>query len=300
MTRLASKHSTATEAIVVALLALALYLPFLAIQYDTNGISEAAALESGQLVNKNHMLYRPVGLLVYRAAQMLGYHGNSLYVLQVLNAMCGSIGVGLAYALFKFSTRGRAAAALGCFWLATSFVYWIFSTDAAYITLAGTLALGAMVCIAYSKSSTAVIASGILLSLSILTWQAGIFLVPTALMFMIAGAKRPVFHDGALLLVTIGLTAGPIYLLTAYTLSDARSPAGLWAWFTNYSEGPALPLWGVWSAGRFETAAVSALRSVVPVLLAIRPSAITRSVQLGESQWISRWRLCLCWSFSQC
>ena len=91
-----------TGAVLTAVLALGLYLPFLAIQYDTNGI---AALEAGQLINKNHMLYRPIGLLVYSALQHFGYAGNSLMVLQTINAICGAAGIGLAYALFKWATR---------------------------------------------------------------------------------------------------------------------------------------------------------------------------------------------------
>src|SRR6185503_9983376 len=87
--------STALESGIAGLLALGLYLPFLSVQYDTNGIAEAVALEAGQLVNKNHMLYRPLGLLIYRALQHFGYAGNSLLVLQTLNAVCGAVGIGL-------------------------------------------------------------------------------------------------------------------------------------------------------------------------------------------------------------
>ena len=123
-------RSTAFEASVVGVLAAGLFLPFLAVQYDTNGIAEAANLEAGQLVNKSHILYRPVGLVIYRALQHLGYAGNSLLVLQTLNAVCGAVGIGFAYAVFKWAARDRTAAAFGAFWLATSFVDWIFSTEA--------------------------------------------------------------------------------------------------------------------------------------------------------------------------
>src|SRR5436190_11940797 len=117
MSKRPSEFSTALEAAIVAILALGLYLPFLAIQYDTNGIAEAAAVEAGQLVNKNHMLYRPIGLAVYRLLQHFGYAGNSLLVLQTLNAVCGAIGIGLAYALFKWAARDRPAAVIGTVWL---------------------------------------------------------------------------------------------------------------------------------------------------------------------------------------
>src|SRR4051812_35585388 len=93
-------RATIIEAATVAIFALTLYLPLLAIQFDTNGIAEAVALEAGQLVNKNHMLYRPLGFVIYRALQYLGYSGKSLLVLQTMNAICGAAGIGLAYAVF--------------------------------------------------------------------------------------------------------------------------------------------------------------------------------------------------------
>src|SRR5437867_13318369 len=85
-----SERTTAIEATIIAIVALGLYLPFLAIQYDGNGIVEAAALEAGQLVDKNHMLYRPVGLFVYRAVQRFGYAGHSRLVPRTTHAICAA------------------------------------------------------------------------------------------------------------------------------------------------------------------------------------------------------------------
>jgi hypothetical protein len=199
-----SEGATAIEAVAIGILALGLYLPFLAIQFDTNGIMEATALEAGQLVNKNHMLYRPIGVAIYDSLQHFGYAGNSLLVLQTMNAVCGAIGIGLAYAFFKWAAHDRAAAVVGSVWLATSFSYWLFSTDAAYITLAGMCALAALACIVYTESAAGAVAAGIFTTLSILTWQASIFLVPTFLMLFAAGAKRPALRHAAIFATTTG------------------------------------------------------------------------------------------------
>jgi hypothetical protein len=88
-----------------AAVAFLLYAPFLAIQYDTNGIVEAQGVEGGQLVPHNHILYRPVGWSVYTAGRALGYSGNALHVLQILNAALGAIGIGLAYLIFEGVTH---------------------------------------------------------------------------------------------------------------------------------------------------------------------------------------------------
>src|SRR2546425_3826127 len=283
MAKHSSERTTAIEAAFAAILALGLYLPFLAIQYDVNGIAEAAALEARQLVNKNHMLYRPIGLLLYHAVQRIGYTGNSLLVLQTMNAICGAAGVGLAYAVFKSATRDKAAAAMGSFLLGTSFVYWLFSTDAAYIPLAAAFALAAMASLAYTQSWVSVVAAGVWTSLSILTWQADIFLVPTLLSLLIARGRRPLFRHAAIFAMTLGLTAGASYMLAAVASHGWLGLRGFWTWFSSYSEGGTpLPQWGVWGPERIENASVSALRSIVPVLLAEPPSEITRSVQLGR------------------
>ena len=76
MIKAPTARTTAREATLIATLALGLYLPFLAIQYDVNGIAEAVALEAGQLVNKSHMLYRPAGRFIYRTLQYSGYGGT--------------------------------------------------------------------------------------------------------------------------------------------------------------------------------------------------------------------------------
>src|SRR5215813_1019508 len=169
MTKKSPRRDAWLDTMLITILALGLYLPFLAVQYDINGIAEAVALEARLPINKNHIVYRSVGLVVFRLLQAAGYEGNSLVVLQVINAFCGAAGVGLAYAVFKRTAGARAAAILGSFWLATSFSYWVFSTDAAYITVAAFFLLSAIACIEYGRSIAAVAAAAVFASLSILT-----------------------------------------------------------------------------------------------------------------------------------
>src|SRR5947208_12820573 len=88
----AMKRGRGTEFAGVTIAALCLYLPFLSIQYDPNGVLEAMSIESGTVLNKNHILYRPLGLLVWRVAQVFGYHGPSLPVLQIITGIAGALG----------------------------------------------------------------------------------------------------------------------------------------------------------------------------------------------------------------
>ena len=131
------KRTLLIEFLAVTVLALQLYLPFLSIQYDPNGLIEATGIENGPLLNKNYMLYRPLGLFAGRALHLAGYSGNSLPVLQAINAVAGALGVGFAFLAFRGLSANRTAALMGAGFLGTSFPYWVSATDVFYITLAG-------------------------------------------------------------------------------------------------------------------------------------------------------------------
>ena len=117
------------EVLAVTFVSLGLYLPFLSIQYDPNGLIEAMAVENGPLLNKNHMLFRPLGLLAWRALHLAGYTGNSLHVLQAISAVAGAFGIGFAFLAFRGLSESRASAYAGTAFLATSFTYWVSATD---------------------------------------------------------------------------------------------------------------------------------------------------------------------------
>src|SRR5262249_22092931 len=128
------------ESSLVTLAGLALFLPFLSLQYDTNGIVEALAVESGELFHKNHLLYRLMGYAAYRGLQLTGHSTRAIVVLQTMNAVCGALGLGLAYMIYRRAVQNRQAALAGTLLLGCSLIYWLFSTDAAYITAAATFA----------------------------------------------------------------------------------------------------------------------------------------------------------------
>jgi hypothetical protein len=266
--------------LLITIIALGLYLPFLSIQYDTNGILEASAVESRALFDKNHMLYRPLGFICYRLAQSFGYAGNSYFILQVLNAFCGALGVGLAYLVFRRQTNDRAAAIFGAALLATSYVYWFFSTDVFYITLAAVLAAGSLACASLGSSTRWAVAAGVFAAFSMLTWQASMFLVP-AVLLLFAIDRRPLrdfitFAGGAVVI------AVPAYVVLAFSSNGLMSPLNLWRWFTSYGARLSLPMWGAWGWDRVEIGAKTALTSIVALPLGIWPNQITKSTQLGR------------------
>ena len=255
------------------------FLPFLAIQYDTNGVIEALAVESGQLFQKNHMLYRPLAFVIYSSLHWLGYSAGALSILQVMNAVCGALAAAFAYVAYKRMTGNRLASAAGVLFLATSFTYWLFSTDAAYITLAALFASAGLACLLCGESWICTIGAGIAVSFSVLTWEAAVFAVPAMALLLPAGdrmKKLPAFT------VTAGVLSTLAYLIAALGLHRWTGPLEFAGWLTSYGEGGSLPMWGKWESARILSAGASAVRSIVPALLAVPLSEITSTVQLGR------------------
>lgn len=236
---------------------LLLYLPFLSINYDPNGIAEAGYLEGGVLVSPNHIIYRPVGAAVYWAAEALGYHGRPLYVLQVLNAFCGAAGVGLAFLAFrKLGARPWAALAASVLW-GTSFIYWFFSTDVSYVTMAGVFMAAAILCrgvLIESRSHRAAAGLGISCALAALSWQAAIFAFPLAV-WSLRRRARELGLAVAAWIVLLGGSYAALGFLHGY-----KSPAALMRWSLNYG-GDRLPEFGHFEPERLALAGEAAVRS---------------------------------------
>jgi hypothetical protein len=226
------------------------------------------------------MIYRPLGLLVWRTAQFAGYDESSLTLLQAFNALAGAIGVGLAYVAFKRTAGNRAAALIGAVFIATSFTFWVCATDVFYLTLAGMFAAGAIACVVYASSTRWIVTAAILTALSICTWQASIFLIPALLLLLPRNLRT--LPAAATLAGTSVLLAGITYTVVAFTSRGLTTPRELWTWFTTYGETATLAIWGVWESTRIPVAAVTALDSILAVRLAATPYEWLHPVQLGR------------------
>src|SRR5262245_7888984 len=105
-----TKHWTTRELAIVAGVFLLFYLPFLSIDYDSNGVIEAADVETGRRFSPNHILYTLLGRGLFLIAQAVGYEGRAIYLLQTFNAFCGAIGVAVACVAFVRLGAPRRAA----------------------------------------------------------------------------------------------------------------------------------------------------------------------------------------------
>jgi hypothetical protein len=272
--------STRSSFLLLTTLALLLYAPFLAIQYDTNGMVEAQSMERGILLPHNHMVYRPIGFVLYSMVKQLGYSGNSLPVFQGFNAVCGALSVGLCYVAFTRLMLRPITAAVASLWWGTTLITWYISTDATYMALASTFAAAALAVTAGGSERRHAVWSGVLAALCVFTWQAGVFLIPGLLAIWWLKKDRQAMWT--LLAVSGGLIF-VVYLLVGLVFFSVSSTTDFLRWILMYGSAGTLPMWGQWSLERIPMALASAFRSFVATPLMVNPMELfDRQVQLGR------------------
>jgi hypothetical protein len=234
-----------SEALLVFLVVLCLYLPFLSQQFDLNGITEAVAVDNGDLFSANHLLYRPLGLLATRFATSVGFTGKSIAIFQVLSAMSGAACVALAFLFFHGLIGNRAVAAIAALWLAGTWTYWAFSTDAMYMPVGASFVAGAAVALLRHGRLSAIVC-GALLGFAVTTWEANVLLVP----LFVAGVFlfRTGDWQGRLRLTGHLLWACAIPIVTLYFIAASahghQTPRAIFTWLTSHGNGVVLPMWG--------------------------------------------------------
>jgi hypothetical protein len=254
------------EALLVFLAAACLYLPFLSRHFDENGVAEAVSLDSGNLFSANHLLYLPLGLLASDLVRYAGFAVRSILTLQVISALGGAVGIALAYLFFRELTRDRFAAVTAALWLATTWAYWIVSTDAMYFPVAAMFVAGALA-VFLGQTRPAAIVSGALLGFAVTTWQANVLLVPVFLAGLFLLKQGP--FQARLRLAGHFLWACLLPICSLYPLAANAAhfdtPQKFVRWITSHGGGVELPMWGQFAVERLPIAGRTAVSSIVPL-----------------------------------
>lgn len=117
----------------------ALYSFTLPHQYTYDGLCYALDAERGPLTNlfhPGHLLYSGVSRLLWKASGVLGYHGQAIYLMQVLNAMIAAGAVALLAALFLRRTT-KEEAILWSTLFGLSYAFWSEAADPGCYAWAG-------------------------------------------------------------------------------------------------------------------------------------------------------------------
>jgi hypothetical protein len=222
-------------------LAFVVYAATLSRSYAGDSILFAQVVESGdlrELFSPQRILIQPIGWLMYQLWKLVGWDGNALLPLQVLNALGGALSVGLICRIGQVVLGSSRLALLTAGGFAVSSGPWYFSTDQECITVPLAMMLAILLPVLTASSRTAArpiyaVALGIGTGAVTLTFMTGLFLAPAAVASWLLTpelAWRTRLRQSLIYLVGVAATFLPAYLLTIWALFDVRSIEALASW----------------------------------------------------------------------
>ena len=286
-----SSGRTGSTFLFLTVLAGGLYLPLLSSQYDLNGIIEGIEIEQGteygSLYSPNHLLYRLIGFAVWRSAQLIGYGGPSIDVLQIVSAVFGAFAVGCTYLFLNALLVSRPVAVLVTLGFATSLSQWMFSIDAAYMGLAAAFAAGSLMLFIRSSSPYGFALTGVAAGLAVLAWQANIFLLVGLGIGLVVRSRAASFPRSSWLWMIGGwsLVVGIGYALPGILSLGHNDLVSLFYWITNHG-GPSgsLPMWGGFDISRLWIA----FNTLPKSLIGPPPVSVSGSLFFDVPSWLPR------------
>ena len=222
---------------ILVLLAFGLYLVTLSNNYTGGSIEFVTEIESGNwavLLQPHKMLIHPSGWVFYQLWLFAGWQGNSLFPMQVFNALSGALAVGLMYwAALRVSGSPKTS------WLvaagfAVSCGPWLFSTEAEFVMLplaASLLVLTWVFDAAERKSRLGHAALlGIGTGVATLLYISNILLVPVVVVNILARVRRPWrtrLMEIAVYGIAAALIVAPVYALVLVQVHGIHDLPGL-------------------------------------------------------------------------
>src|SRR5213593_3771527 len=223
---------------------LLMYLSLRTKNYYWDGIAFAYDIEhaSSALFHPNHLLYGPLGYLVWSAANRLLPGVRCTDVLQILNAFFGSAAVAIFCALVLSLFRSRYIAASLSLALGFSATWWKFSTDAnSYIP--GVFFLLAALSLTGSKSRFGPVWVGILHAVAMMLHELAIFFTPVLMLRLWHQTSNSTRKTRYVRLSEYIGTAGLLVVFAYYAVFAAvfhtYDPVSLLRWVTSYSQDAA-------------------------------------------------------------
>jgi hypothetical protein len=253
------------DSILISIIGAILYLSLLAANYDSNGIIIARRVEVSYVASPNHMFFELTGVVLMHLAAFLGQRVPVFPMLQVLAALFGAAALGATNLAARRLNAARLEALAASAWLGTTYAFWKWSTNVAYVSAGAMLAAFAVALLWGRKSIATQMTIGVLAACSALSWQANIFLFPV----LIAGicfqaatwddrVKETKYVFGAYA-VTLALA----YFGMVYQ-SGFRDAHQIFKLVTTYGGGGG-PDWGHWGWERIGSLAATWLQSVIGI-----------------------------------
>ncbi|MGQ9768847.1 MAG: hypothetical protein ACUVSS_16405 [Anaerolineae bacterium] len=269
---------------------LAIYLLTASQQYDADILGELKAINRLDVSSPDpaHMLYVRLGVSFYRLWLGLGYQGDALIPMQVINVFCGA-GAIMMFALVLRRYRVRwTLLLLVSAGAALSYAFWTHTVDAFFIIPAAFFALAALASAVYLSAARSygrrgilIVALGISLSLAVLCYQANLALIPALLAASWPESRRnaSTYAKNWIIVGAIfALIAGSVWLWQAIALAGVRSAPELITWFFTNHGGMDEGLWRREGVNLLTTLPAAWLATILPVYEGLGLRALARGL----------------------
>ena len=229
------------------LVALIAYVATLTHVHTYDAYSYAATIQTkgfAESLHPHHLLYGPLGKVVYTSVQALGYSGSALLPLQLVNALAGSCGVAFLIVLLGRTVYRPVLALLGGGITGFAFAWWRYAVEVEVYTLATLFLIIGMLLLQRLHAEPTQLRSWMLLGLvhaaAIMFHQTNVlWAVPVLTTWHDARWSNPTRAKrlkaiASYAAVGAGLTIG-VYAIAMYWVSDFDSWAEAQTWFFEYA-----------------------------------------------------------------
>ncbi|MBI5555251.1 MAG: DUF2723 domain-containing protein [Elusimicrobia bacterium] len=215
-----------------------LYFKFLSRDFNFDGIVFAYILEhptNFNIFHGNHLLYNLFNYCFYQIALVFGFSGRAIYLLAIVDAFCGALGIGIFYLLLRNITNSARS-----WWfsllLGLSYSYWYFSVESQVYQLANVflmLLLWLILFIQKKKASSyfVIIILSLIHALAVFFHILSVLVLPAANLVLLINATARRWRRIALyniLFISFVLIGYSLIAFYGLRLNTWRS---VWVWF---------------------------------------------------------------------
>lgn len=258
-----------------------IYLSLPSQQYDLDTLSELSRINNLDPTSPDpaHMFYAILGIPFYGLWLRLGYTGDALRAMQVLNAVFGAVAVVVLTIILRQIKVHRHIAVSISVAAGFSYAFWTHTEDAFFIIPAACFSLVALLCaliLAEAQSSARrrviLLALGLNLSLASLSYQANLFLIPALMAASWAGTTRwrRWVCEWLFIGAVVAVLAGGGWLYQAIHFAEVRTLPEFFSWFIRGHGGIARGLWRREDVPWLSTTAAAWVATILPLYEGMR------------------------------
>ena len=271
--------------IIVFLFTLIIYLLLPSQQYDKDVLIELNRINNFNYpIDPAHMLYVLIGIPFYKLWLGLGYIGDSLRAMQLVNAFFGAGAVGIFAAILHVMGIKRFTMVLVSLMVGFSYAFWTHTEDAFFIIPAAFFALVSLLCALTIHRDDGKYRLGvsillvISLSFAVLAYQNNLLLIPALMAASwdhITTFRRWIVQWMFISLLIVVL-AGGVWIYQGVYFAHRVSIKDFITWFITSHGGIVRGLWRREGINPFSTSLIAWIATILPVYEGMRLRNLAR------------------------